>query len=86
MQNGYLMMMGPRLIESVYVEGVFEDPSEVDSINGECQDDNAKYPLPYDKIPVLKELILSKELGIMIQMPTDTVNNSKNDTLNVRQE
>ena len=85
MNNGNLNIMGPNIIEEVMVSGVFEDPEEVDKFNDTCSDPDKKYPLSYDKIPVLRELILSKELGIMVRMPSDTTNNSKNELLNVGQ-
>lgn len=85
--NGYLSVIGPNLIDRLIVDGVWEDPDKVSEFNGTCVDDNSTYPIPYDKIPALKELILSKELGILVRMPSDIINNAKNDLLNnVRQD
>ena len=85
-KNGYLNIVGPDLIEQVSIGGVFQNPDEVREFNGECVDNNSPYDIPYDKIPAIKDLILSKELQLSIQMPSDIVNNAKNDLLNnVRQ-
>lgn len=82
MDNGYLNIIGPNLIDRPLVDGVWEDPDAVSEFNGECIDENSTFPLSYDKIPALKDLILSKELGLSVQMPSDIVNNAKNDLLN----
>ena len=37
------------------------------------------YPIPANMIPTLKNLIFSKELNIMLTVPTDNTNNSTND-------
>ena len=34
-------------------------------------------------IPVIKQMIMEKELGIMITMPSDTKNNISNDLENI---
>lgn len=83
LKNGYLNIIGPNIIEDVYVDGVYENPDSVAEYNGDCIDNNSPYPLSYDKIPAIKDLILSKELGIAVRMITDTTNNSKNDMLDV---
>lgn len=85
MINRNLELVGPNLIKDIYVSGVFENPDEVSESNGDCINDNTPYPLPYDKIPALKDLILSRELGIMTSRFTDTINNRTNDDLNVAQ-
>lgn len=76
-QDGkYLMLDGPCNLEYVWVGGIFEDPTDA----GDCFDaDNEKYPMPAHLIPVIKDLIFTKELNIMIQMPSDKTNNSQND-------
>lgn len=80
--NGYLGIIGPSLINKVVIDGIWEDPDKVSEFKGDCSNDDYPYPIPYDKIPALKDLILSKELGVTIQMPSDIINNSKNDLLN----
>lgn len=75
-KNGYLHILGPEHLEYVKIEGVLEDPTKA----GPCFDyDNTSYPIPSNMIPTLKELIFSKELNIMLRVPSDTTNNSTND-------
>ena len=47
-----------------------------------------EYPVPAHMIPVIKDMIFSKELNIMHQMPSDETNNSRDDmqNINVRQQ
>lgn len=83
-KNDHLIISGPNLIETVAIEAVFENHSELD-LNG-CINEETPIRLSLDKIGALKKLILQTELGIMTSRPTDTINNSKNDVLNARQE
>jgi|DewCreStandDraft_4_1066084.scaffolds.fasta_scaffold03282_19 hypothetical protein len=67
----------------VRIRGVFEVPTEVDTFqSGDITEHtytaNDKYPIPIDVVPLLKELILQKELSISVQTPQDTVNDSAN--------
>lgn len=74
-----LYLGGPGFLEYVQVGGILEDPTQA----GDCFDyDNTPYPIPANLIPTLKSLIFSKELNIMLTVPTDTTNNSTNDVNN----
>lgn len=63
---------------TVYVDGIFEDPSMVSGFSAD-----AVYPIPANMIPTLKELIFKKEFGLMLTTPTDTNNNSYDDLKNI---
>lgn len=71
-----LRIEGPDLIEYVNLGVIAENPSEVEKI---CGSYDQPYPIPADKIPVLKELIFQKELGIRLNVLSDTSNNGKDD-------
>lgn len=76
LKNNYLYLNGPEHLEYVKVDGILEDPTKA----GECFDyDSTPYPVPANMIPTIKDLIFSKELNIMLKVPTDTSNNSTND-------
>lgn len=78
-KNDRLYMLGPEHLEYVEIDGILEDPTAIDG----CFDyDNTPYPIPANIIPNLKSLIFSKELNIMLTVPTDTTNNSTNDLTN----
>lgn len=75
----HLYLGGPGFLEWVQIGGILEDPTKAD----DCFDyDNTPYPIPANLIPTLKSLIFSKELNIMLTVPTDTTNNSTNDVNN----
>jgi hypothetical protein len=86
-----LYLVYPDPIEYVTVRGIFEVPTEVSNFTNTHADYtfadlNTQYPMPINMIPVLKEMILSKELGITIQATSDVSNDSASETQpNVKQ-
>lgn len=78
LKNKYLYILGPEHLEYVKVEGILEDPTQA----GECFDrDDTPYPVPANMIPTIKDMIFSKELNIMLKVPSDDTNNSTNDVV-----
>lgn len=72
---------GSDSIPYLSIRGIFEVPSEAARfINPHTSlpyfNLDSKYPIPNDMVPILKEMILSKELNIEVKSPTD----KKNDT------
>lgn len=63
------------LLEYVDIDVIVEDPTETFA----CFNPDAEYPIPSAMIPTIKELIFTKELGIMQQNYTDTTNNTSDD-------
>jgi len=49
------------------IEIVAEDPSELDN----CGFEDGPYPISEDKIPVLKQMIMQRELGVRPYMASD---------------
>jgi hypothetical protein len=75
----YLSTVTP--IEHLSPRGIFEIPTEVMNFQNTHADYtfggwDTKYPIPVNMIPVLKEMILKKELGITVQAYSDTTNDS----------
>ena len=71
-------------LTSVELAGIFEDPTAVGAINSICYDpDNTTYPVPANMIPTIKNLIFTKELLVMQSVPTDTSNNTHDNTQNI---
>jgi hypothetical protein len=71
-------------LQFITIRGVFQVPTEVGNfINTDADVTTlgyrSAYPMPADKIPVLKEMILSKELGIMSQAPSDNKADGNNE-------
>lgn len=71
-------------LEWVEIGIIAENPADLN----ECFDPDSEYPVPAHMIPVIKNMIFSKELNIMHQMPSDETNNSRDDmqNINVRQQ
>jgi len=74
LRNQYMYVSNNTLLEYINVRGVFENPLELTAFNDVDYREN--YPIPMDKIPALKEMILQKELGLMAKVPTDDKNDS----------
>jgi len=83
LRNGRLHVVNNEALEFITVRGVFEVPSEVSRfVNPITRQPyfnlESKYPIPANMVPVLKEMILSKELNIEVSAPTDVTNDSRN--------
>lgn len=65
-------------LEYIDVDLVMQDPTDLQ----ECFDPDGPYPVPDRMIPTIKDLIFSKELRIMPQMPSDQTNDSEDDNQN----
>lgn len=73
-----LAVANDTIISYITVTGVFEDPLAVMEFLG--QDPlTTEYPIPYNIIPTLKEMVLRNELRIESTAPTDTSNDSEHD-------
>ena len=69
---------GDNQLEYVYADVIAEDPTELKA----CFNPDADFPVPGAMIPVITQMILERELRTMVQMPSDTTNNTKDDTQN----
>lgn len=68
-----------NLIEYIDVEVIAEDPTETIM----CYDPNEdEYPIPGAMWATVKQLIFTRDIPTMIQMPSDTTNDSNDDTQN----
>jgi hypothetical protein len=81
LRGGYLYVVANTVMEYLTIRGVFEVPSEVARfVNPYTKqpyfNKDSRYPIPINLLPVLKEMILKKELMIEVQSPSD----NKNDT------
>lgn len=69
-----------NLIEYIDVEVIAEDPTETIM----CYDpDEDEYPLPGAMWATVKQLIFTRDIPTMIQMPSDTTNDSNDDIQNI---
>ena len=78
-KNDRIYLDGPGDLEYINISIIPEDPSTI----GDCDFADKAYPMPAYKIDTLKKLIFETELNIMTRMPSDDVNNTKNDLENI---
>ena len=66
-------------LEYISIDVIAEDPTEL----VDCFDPNADFPIPGAMIPTITQMILERELRTLVQMPSDTTNDSKDNTQNI---
>lgn len=66
-------------LEYISIDVIAEDPTEL----VDCFDPNADFPIPGAMIPTITQMILERELRTLVQMPSDTTNDSKDSTQNI---
>ena len=75
-------------LKYINIRGVFEDPEVVticDSDNNcSCISDDDEYPLPNNMIPEVMDMILQKELNIIMSAQNDEVNNARGERENTK--
>lgn len=82
LEDGYIWIINTKGIRYITIRGIGQNPVEWALYNNSTMTAQAfttdsPYPIPADMIPVLKQMILEKELGIIISTPSDTKNDSK---------
>lgn len=65
-------------LEYISVDVIAEDPTSL----VDCWSPDMEYPIPASMIPTIMDMILKRELQVMVQMPSDTTNNSEDNTQN----
>lgn len=76
LKGNRLYVHNDKAIRWITVRGVFEVPPEVSHLNNPNETvtdvtENSPYPIPINLVPVLKEMILKTELGIISRAPSD---------------
>lgn len=66
-------------LEYISVDVIAEDPTEL----VDCYDPNSEFPVPEAMIPTITQMILERELRTLVVMPSDTTNNSQDNTQNI---
>lgn len=65
-------------LEYISVDVIAEDPTSL----VDCWSPDIEYPIPASMIPTIIDMILKRELQVIVQMPSDTTNNSEDNTQN----
>lgn len=78
--NRIFLQNQSNLLEYIQVDLIMEDPTE----RKQCYDPyKDRYPIPAAMWTTIKQLIFEREFNIMSTRPSDTTNDSKDDTQNV---
>ena len=72
-KDGYIYVSGNDTLQYINVRGVFQNPFDVPGFTSA----DSEYPMPANMIPLMKELIFTKELNI--QLKSDNKNDSSNE-------
>lgn len=83
LRNNYLYIVHNKPLQYISVRGIFEIPSEVGRFFNPITaqpyfNDDSKYPIPANIVPVLKSMILERELQIESRSYSDLTNDSNN--------
>ena len=86
-RNGYVYIAEcPQFMKFINIEGIFADPREVSRYNtadNVCYDiSQDSYPISEYMIPVINELVLSKEMAVFSQAIQDDVNDASTEIKN----
>ena len=82
LRNSRLYIINSDTLQFITIRGIFEVPTEVSRFVNPKTDQpyfnlDSKYPIPANLVPVLKEMILSKELKIESSSRGDASNDSQ---------
>lgn len=81
--NRIFLQNQSNLLEYIQVDLIMEDPTE----NKQCYDPyKDRYPIPAAMWTTIKQLIFEREFNIMSTKPSDTTNDSKDDTQNISRQ
>lgn len=81
LKNQYIYIKSPYALSYIAVRGIFEIPTEINNLvnpmtNLPLFTTDTTYPIPINWIPTLKEMILRKELNIIVSSLSDDKNDS----------
>lgn len=82
LKDRYLYIQNNTLIKYITVRGIFENPLDATNFydscaNQQCYIVDSIFPFPVNKLPTLKQEILTKEMRLEIEFPTDVKNDSQ---------
>lgn len=82
LENEYIYVINPFGIKYITIRGIAQNPVEWalydnTTMTAQSYTTDDAYPIPSDMIPALKQIILEKELNIIISTPSDMKNDSK---------
>lgn len=85
--NGYVYITSNTVLKHVNIRGIFEDPitaMEYNACNNHytCEPYEEPYPVSASMIPIITQMIMEKELRLVLTPRSDYVGNAKEDEKN----
>jgi hypothetical protein len=82
-KGGYLYVINKTGLAAINVQGIFEDPREASKYHScegtPCYSHNDKFPIDSGMIPLITELLFTKELALYAKTNKDLTNDNKDD-------
>lgn len=79
-KDGYLYIINKKILDKINVQGIFQDPREAARFkhcSGEpCYTEDSNYPIDAGMIPLITELMFTKELAIYERSKEDLTNDN----------
>jgi hypothetical protein len=81
-KNGYVYIDSQEGLSYITIRGIFEVPTEAHNFVNELTqlnlwDISSPYPIPINMLGTLKDMILKREMNIMLAVPSDNKNDSQ---------
>ena len=80
--NEYVYVLNNSILQYINIRGIFEDPMAAVGFNTcegvPCYTEDSQYPMAAWMLPAVTELILTKELRMVLATPADVTNDAKN--------
>ncbi len=83
-KGNYVYILNNLPLKYISLYGIFSDPTDLSTYINSCSStvcyhvDTEDYPISYDIIPAIKEMIIKNEMGIQISSPSDKDNDAQN--------
>lgn len=87
LKNGYIYIVNDTMLEYINVQGLFEDPSELQNFSS-CESDQcfypetSPYPISSNMSSQITDIVIKTKVIPYMQFPADLSNNANNDTQN----
>jgi len=82
-KGGYLYVINKTALSAINVQGIFEEPIDAARFTTcegtPCYTNNSRYPIDSSMIPLITELLFTKELAYFARSAKDNTNDNKDD-------
>lgn len=76
-----LYVLNKKVLDAINIQGIFENPSEVAKFKQcdgtPCYTEDSKYPIDAGMVPLIKEMIITKDLAVYERLTKDVDSDNK---------